>query len=157
MLNNKNIKCEEMCGSDIFPKKRILAAPSPNHIKRLQDLPSTKKKMLAKFVNQMVATAYEVTGDHLFNNARGNSREIRARQISMYLMHICLSFSLTEIARIYARDRTTIGHACRVIEDMRDTPVFDDRIIEMEETIQTVIALATNYPIKHVGDKNARN
>ena len=107
-------------------------------------LNSARKRLLAKFVNQMVASTFGFTADHLLRSERGDAKAARARQVSIYLMHTCLSFSLTEIAKLYSKDRTTIGHACRVIEDKRDTPAFDDRIIELEQTIQTVLVLAQN-------------
>lgn len=105
-------------------------------------------KLLATFVNQMAASAFELTSERLLRVDRGNARATRARQISIYLMHTVLSFPLIKIARIYKKDRTTIGHACRVIEDLRDNPAFDDRILELEETVQTVLKLASYIPEK---------
>lgn len=103
-------------------------------------------KLLATFVNQMVASAFELPAQQLLKVNRGNARSTRARQISIYLMHTFLSFSLMKIARIYHKDRTTVGYACRVIEDLRDSPAFDDRMLELEETVKTVLKLAAYVP-----------
>lgn len=105
-------------------------------------------KLLATFVNQMVASAFELSADDLMRANRGNARASRARQISIYLMHTALSFSLSKIAIIYQKDRTTVGYACRVIEDLRDGPAFDDRILELEETVKTVLKLSAYIPTK---------
>lgn len=105
-------------------------------------------KLLATFVNQMVASAFELPSERLLRYDRGNAKATRARQIAIYLMHTGLSFSLSTISRIYKKDRTTIGYACRVIEDLRDNPAFDDRILELEETISTVLKLASYVPEK---------
>lgn len=107
---------------------------------------ASQDRLLAMFVNQMVASAFELSANDLMQASRGKARASRARQISIYLMHTVLSFSLTKIAKIYSKDRTTVGYACRVIEDLRDTPAFDDRIIELEETVKTVLKLVAYIP-----------
>jgi len=104
------------------------------------------ERLLAKFVNQMVASSFDLQAETLFVLTRQNSRVTRARQVSIYLMHTALSFPLSKIASIYKKDRTTVGYACRVIEDLRDKPSFDDRIVELENTIDTVLALAAYMP-----------
>lgn len=43
----------------------------------------------------------------------------------MYLAHTGAGISLSEVGRIFTRDRTTVAHACAVVEDMRDDPDFD--------------------------------
>ncbi len=49
----------------------------------------------------------------------------RARQFAVYLHHVALGESLSACARLFARDRATVRHACARIEDMRDDPHFD--------------------------------
>ncbi len=110
-------------------------------------------RLLATFVNQMVASAFELTSERLLRVDRGSASANRARQISIYLMHTVLSFPLVKIARVYKKDRTTIGHACRVIEDLRDNPAFDDKIIELEEIVQTALRLASYIPEKGVSNE----
>ena len=122
-----------------------------NQTKGIPSLDSPGDRLLATFVNQMVASTFELPSERLLCYNRGNARATRARQISIYLMHTALSFSLLKISRIYNKDRTTIGHACRVIEDLRDTPSFDDRILELEKTISTVLKLASCVPQKEAG------
>lgn len=104
------------------------------------------EKLLATFINQMVASAFELPSERLFSYDRGNAKATRARQISIYLLHTGLSFSHAKISRIYNKDRTTISYACRLIEDLRDNPAFDDRILELEKTINTVLKLAAYVP-----------
>ncbi len=117
-------------------------------LKGISSLKTANEKLLAQFVNQMVASAFELPAERLLRCDRGNARATRARQISIYLMHTALSFSLSTISRIYNKDRTTIGYACRVIEDLRDSASFDDRISELEETVATVLKLASYVPTK---------
>ena len=124
--------------------KSSLSSVVDSKTKGISCLKRADDRLLATFVNQMVASAFELPSDRLLRCDRGNARATRARQISIYLMHTALSFSLATISRVYNKDRTTIGYACRVIEDLRDNPAFDDRIIELENTITTVLRLATH-------------
>lgn len=62
--------------------------------------------------------------------SRGVARAAHARQVAMYLAHVACRLSLTEVGRMFGRDRTTVAHACAVIEDARDDPVFD-RVLDL--------------------------
>jgi chromosomal replication initiation ATPase DnaA len=57
-----------------------------------------------------------------------------ARQVAMYLTHVGAGLPQTEVGRLFARDRTTVAHACAVVEERRDDPVFD-RSLEVLETV----------------------
>lgn len=104
-----------------------------------------RKRLLARFVVQMTATACTVSTDQLFQASRGAARVVRARQISMYLLHTTLSIPYQDLGELFGRDRTTIAHACSVVEDLRDTPAFDDKITELESVVCTALALAIPF------------
>jgi chromosomal replication initiation ATPase DnaA len=58
--------------------------------------------------------------------SRGRSASISLpRQVAMYLAHVAFRLSLTEVGRLFGRDRTTVAHACGVVEDLRDDQVID--------------------------------
>lgn len=101
-----------------------------------------KKQLLAQFVNQMVAATVDLPPEKLLQCNRGKASAARARQISIYLMHTTLSFSYTEIGKIYSKDRTTISHACHVIEDLRDNESFDLKLNRLERMIGVVLKLS---------------
>ena len=61
-----------------------------------------------------------------------------ARQIAMYLAHVGFGLSMAEIGRVFGRDRTTVVHACHLIEDRRDEVRFDQLLDHLE---QAAIAL----------------
>lgn len=84
---------------------------------------------------QSVASARGVMVAQIFKAHRGKLPIALARQIAMYLMHIMLGRSLTNVGVFFDRDRTTIAYACAKIEDMRDNPAFDDEIAAFEEAI----------------------
>lgn len=58
-----------------------------------------------------------------------------ARNLAMYLAHVAFGMSLGRTARAFGRDRSTITHACRAIEDRRDDPRFDRWLEALERTV----------------------
>ncbi len=78
----------------------------------------------------------------LFAPTRCRAPHAFARQVAVYLAHIVGSKSYTEIGRIFGRDRTTAAHACRVIEDRRDDPVFDRLLELLENAVSVILATA---------------
>ncbi|MEA2836166.1 MAG: hypothetical protein QOD89_716 [Bradyrhizobium sp.] len=64
----------------------------------------------------------------LFAPTRGAPRAAFARQVAMYVAHIGFELSLETISRVFGRDRTTVSHACHVIEDGRDDIWLDCRL-----------------------------
>jgi chromosomal replication initiation ATPase DnaA len=71
----------------------------------------------------------------LLHQSRCRKRVAATRQLAMYLMHVALGRSLTDVGRTFGRDRTTVSHACARIEDMRDLPLFDADVTRLEEVI----------------------
>jgi len=55
-----------------------------------------------------------------------------ARQIAMYLAHTQFSMAMTEVGLAFGRDRTTVSHACNLVEDKRDEETFDLTIAQLE-------------------------
>ncbi|MEE9315134.1 MAG: helix-turn-helix domain-containing protein [Rhizobiaceae bacterium] len=55
-----------------------------------------------------------------------------ARQIAMYLCHTTFSLLLTEVGLHFGRDRSTVAHACNLVEDKRDDLSFDVLICQLE-------------------------
>jgi len=94
--------------------------------------------LITRLVARLVATGFGISANDILISQRGNATIARARQLTAYLLHTGLSMTLSEIAVILSKDRTTIGHSCRVIEDLRDDPKFDDQISEFDETIKLV-------------------
>jgi chromosomal replication initiation ATPase DnaA len=68
----------------------------------------------------------------------------RVRQIAMYVTHVILGLSMTEVGKGFQRERTTVLYACHLIEDMRDDPDFD-RIVAMTERV--AVAAFRNHEV----------
>ena len=80
----------------------------------------------------LVAAALDVSRDHLHAPNRCRARIARARQIAIYIAHGWLDIPVGQVVRHFRRDRSTISHACRVIEDRREDPRFDRMLTAIE-------------------------
>jgi chromosomal replication initiation ATPase DnaA len=70
--------------------------------------------------------------------SRGRANAALARQLAMYLVHVTLGETLSRVGEAFGRDRTTVSHACGLIEDMRDDPAFDAELTELERNIEAL-------------------
>ena len=68
----------------------------------------------------------------LFGASRGGAQVAAARQLAIYLAHVALGYDLTRLAAAFGRDRATLRHALRRIEDERDDPAFDRQLTGLE-------------------------
>ncbi len=76
-------------------------------------------------IEQAVVQVFGVGQEDLRRITRGRANVALARQVAMYLAHVVCGMTLTDTGRLFGRDRTTVAHACSVIEDRRDDPLFD--------------------------------
>lgn len=60
------------------------------------------------------------------------------QQISMYVCHVVLQLTMTDIAAAFGMDRTTVGHACARVEDRRDDRAYDALIASIERMVDIV-------------------
>jgi len=93
---------------------------------------------LREFLLQAVARVFEVDIDDLIAPTRGNANIARARQVLMYLAHVVCRLTLTDVGKMLQRDRTTVAHACQVVEDCREDFEFDRAVELLEQTVQMV-------------------
>lgn len=81
------------------------------------------------------ARAFRVPLHELRAPTRRRTRVAEARQVAMYLTHVIFSVSLSEVGRLFGRDRTTAAYACRTVEDRRDEPAFDRLLDELAQML----------------------
>lgn len=80
------------------------------------------------------------TGD-LRSQDRAVAPVARVRQIGMYVCHVALNLSMAEVAKGFGRDRTTVIHACHLVEDLRDDMEFDRVCTRMERIARAAFGL----------------
>ena len=70
--------------------------------------------------------------------SRGRAAPISlARQMAMYLAHVAFRLSFTQVGQLFGRDRTTVAHACGVIEDLRDDHNLDRALTVLSAALTT--------------------
>ncbi len=97
-------------------------------------------EFLRAFLVQAVGCVFEVDAAHLLAPTRGCAANARARQVLMYLAHVACGLTLTDVGCLFDRDRTTVAHACRVVEDGREDEEFDSAV----EIVERLVVLVTS-------------
>lgn len=87
-------------------------------------------------LEQAVTHAFRVDPLQFWSVTRGQPRVAFARQVGMYLAHVTFELSFTEVGQMFARDRTTVAHACGVVEDHRDDRSFDRALDLLESAVR---------------------
>ncbi len=79
-----------------------------------------------------VAPEFGVRPADVESVARGSQQAAFARQVAMYLAHVGFGLGFATVGACFRRDRTTVAHACRIVEDRRDDIWFDCRMAALE-------------------------
>jgi hypothetical protein len=74
--------------------------------------------------------------ENLLEQGRRGANVAFARQVAMYLTHVAFGMSLQRVAIAFARDRSTVAHACHVIEDRRDEAALDNLLDQLEAALR---------------------
>jgi chromosomal replication initiation ATPase DnaA len=64
-----------------------------------------------------------------------NIRTAFARHVAMYLASVGFGMSLGRVARAFGRDRSTVRHACQLMEERRESPGFDQWMEALEASV----------------------
>ena len=92
-------------------------------------------------VDELVARTFRMPRSALHAATRCRKTVAFARQVAMYLGHVCLSYPLKDIADHYCRDRTTVAYACRVVEDRREEEETELLLNSLESALETMMLL----------------
>lgn len=117
-------------GSRETPPTRIVQESAP----RFSENAEERSVEYCECVVDIVAALFGVSSRDLRRPGRSNTATSRVRQIGMYVAHVVLRLNMTEVGRGFGRDRTTVQHACHLVEDLRDNEEFD-RLVVMTERV----------------------
>lgn len=87
-------------------------------------------------VIDLAGALFDVSGRDLRQPGRTALATARVRQIAMYVTHVTLGIAMGEIGRCFGRDRTTVVHACHLVEDIRDDEEFDRIVSTFERVVR---------------------
>ena len=120
-----------------------LAFPAQGGATQGQPLsPSPDPNACRHAIDAAVAHVFGLPMQDLECATRGCAPAAFARQVAMYVTHVSCGMNLTDVGALFSRDRTTVAHACAVIEDRRDDPIFD-RVLELLEWIVRELMVRT--------------
>ena len=133
----------------IAPSRR-LGAPSTKALREptrpmadggpaLAEVPA---RTVCRIVRQLVAEMVLLSSGRVLHRRDARRSGCHVRQIAMYLCHVVLRISLSDIGLAFGRDRTTVGHACNVVEDRRDNAAFDEFVTTAERIVLSVFGPA---------------
>lgn len=102
----------------------------------------SERRIVCMVVRQLTAELLGVVGDRAEVRRARRRASCHVRQISMYVCHVALSMPYGEIAEAFGVDRTTVSHACHVVEDRRDDAGFDTFVSTVERLAEAVCMVA---------------
>ncbi|NOU07512.1 MAG: chromosomal replication initiator DnaA [Hyphomicrobiaceae bacterium] len=77
---------------------------------------------------------------------RGAAHVVLARQLSMYLVHVCCGLNYAEVGRVFNRDRTTAAYATAQIEERRESGSFDHAVDSLERALRSSLRRFDDQP-----------
>jgi chromosomal replication initiation ATPase DnaA len=93
---------------------------------------------LVDMTRAAVAQVFDVELGDMHTRSR-YPRAALARQIAMYLGHVVLRMTVTQIATAFDRERSTVFHAVRHVEDLRDDPELDRTVLYLESLVRNAV------------------
>jgi chromosomal replication initiation ATPase DnaA len=93
---------------------------------------------IANIVGSVVAHSLQVPPAEMFAQTRCRASTALARQIAIYLLHTGVGLSLNQVAPLFKRDRTTVAHACRKVEELRDDQHIDTLLGHLERSLDAL-------------------
>ena len=134
-------------------KAELTTLPHRRHVPRpLGDVCPDYDRVAGQLVVKLVSVLDRVAVGDLQRTSRGKAIVCLSRQKAMYLMHTVFSGPYHKVAEFFGRDRTTIAHACKLVEDMRDDEDFDRQLEAMENLLVSARSL---YEISDRGAADA--
>lgn len=87
----------------------------------------------------VVAQAFGVPLAEMRKRSRGAPRAAFARQIAMYLAHFVFRMDVRAVAELFRREATTVHHAIRKIEAMREEGSLDRALGWLEALLRGAV------------------
>jgi hypothetical protein len=94
----------------------------------------------ARLAEAAAAAAARIPLSGLRSATRGRKPVALARQTAMYLSHVAFGLSLSRVGICFGRDRTTVRHACALVEDRRDDPGLEFGLTALEAALLAAMA-----------------
>ncbi|EHS53380.1 Chromosomal replication initiator DnaA domain-containing protein [Rhizobium sp. PDO1-076] len=126
------------------PEPNPLPDDPPDCLAQARPL-TPERRLLCMVVRQLTIELLTAVGFDAERDGRRRATN-HVRQIAMYVCHVAYSMPMIEVAEAFGRDRTTVRHACRMVEDRRDDPAYDGFVAIVERMACAVVLVAGPRP-----------
>lgn len=92
-------------------------------------------------VIDLVGAFFNVPTLELRRTGRTGLQVAQVRQIAMYVAHVTLRLSMRQVGAGFQRDRTSVSHACHLVEDLRDEIGFDRIVAHVERIVSAAFQM----------------
>ncbi len=99
---------------------------------------SKRNIRLRAVIEDIVGSVFGVDATALRQPTRGRANAALARQVAMYVAHTAYGLTLTEVGDSFERDRTTVAHACAIVEQRREDTCFDAALVLIENIVRAI-------------------
>ena len=93
---------------------------------------AAQRASLAQFI---AAQVYNISVEEMRKPTRGRPHVARARQIAIHMARSVFALTHKQLAMEFRRDRSTVHHACNLIEGMREESAEFDSTLRWMETL----------------------
>ena len=107
-------------------------------LKAKRDARRREARMVGGWTLDLVEARFGFPNGSLATPGHGSTSKILARQVAGYLMTTRLGLAKAEAGRILRRHESTIWHAVRQVEGMREDPGLNARIVELEAAVDAL-------------------
>jgi hypothetical protein len=96
-----------------------------------------RDEQAARLATGMAAYALGLDASALWGPERRNQPQLaRARHLAVYLGYVGFAMTMGRAARAFGCDRSSIGFACRRVEEWRDDPRVDSWVEGLETALR---------------------
>jgi hypothetical protein len=101
--------------------------------------PPDGSRALCRIGAAVAGGAFRVDPQELAAATRRRKRVAWTRQAAMYHIHVGFGIDFTATGRGFGRDRTTVRHACALIEGARDAEPLDRALDQLEHSLRAYV------------------
>ena len=109
-----------------------------------QGMPAARAALRCRLAREIASAVLVVPVEEIARPNRSVAETCQARHLAMYLAHVVFQVPLGTIAGQFGRDRTSVAHAVRRIEDGRDEASFEQLVARLERLANACLALSSD-------------
>ncbi|WP_161992705.1 helix-turn-helix domain-containing protein [Aureimonas leprariae] len=100
-----------------------------------------RRLRLCRVARGIASAAFGVPEAEIQKPNRSVAASCEARHIAMYLARVIFEVPYAVIGQEFGRDRTSVSHAIRRIEDRRDDRSFEEKLSGLERLAENCLSL----------------